>query len=261
MEAAGSTTSGRFSDRVAIVTGAASGIGAAVARKLASEGATVMGIDRGEQRLSAAMRALPHAIAHPADVTDHAALELGVTRLIEAFDRIDILVNNAGHSFYERLTDSTLEHWRQTQAVNVEAMYVLAKLVAPHMIRRRYGRIVNVGSVQAMAAQDLVGAYAASKGGVHAWTRSLAVDLAEYGILVNAVAPGAIHTQMSIVNGVDVKRTPEFRERYERQRRIPLGRAGEASEVADAIAFLCGEECTYITGHTLVVDGGLTVTF
>lgn len=251
----------RFADRVAVVTGAASGIGAAVTRTLAMEGACVFGIDRRNDHLQQVIGTLPNAIAHVADVTDHASIEEGIRMLADRHARIDILVNNAGLSHYGRIAESTLEQWRQTQAVNLEAMFVLAKLVSPYMIRQKYGRIVNVGSIQALSAQGIVGAYAASKGGVHAWSRSLAVDLAEYGILVNAVAPGAIHTEMSMVNGVDVKRTPEFRERYEQQRRIPLGRAGEAQEVANAIAFLCSEECSYITGHTLVVDGGLTITF
>lgn len=252
---------GHFAGRVALVTGASSGIGWATVEKLAREGAAVLAIARREQRLNELAQKWPSVIPFSCDVTDHARLETGIKAMVERFQRIDILVNNAGSSFYERMTETSLEHWRQTHAVNLEAMFVLAKLVAPHMIRRRYGRIVNVGSIQGIASQGIVGAYAATKGGIHAWTRSLAVDLAEYGILVNAVAPGAIHTEMSVVDGVDVKRTPEFEEWYQKRRRIPLARAGEASEVADAIAFLCGDECTYITGQTLVVDGGLTITF
>jgi len=252
---------GHLAGRVAIVTGASSGIGWATAEKLAREGAHVLAIARREARLRQLADQWPTVIPYAADVTDHAALAAGVHVLVDRFQRIDILVNNAGFSFYERITEATLEHWRQTHAVNLEAMFVLAKLVAPQMIRQRYGRIVNVGSIQGIASQGIVGAYAATKGGIHAWTRSLAVDLAEHGILVNAVAPGAIHTEMSVVDGVDVKRTPEFEEWYQKRRRIPLARAGEAREVADAVAFLCGDECTYITGQTLVVDGGLTITF
>ena len=154
-----------------------------------------------------------------------------------------------------------MEHWRHTQAVNLEAMYVLAKLVAPHMIARQYGRIVNISSVQAIAAEGNIGAYAASKGAINAWSRSLAVDLAEHGILVNVVAPGCIHTEMSIIDGVDETTTEEFQEWYVKRRRIPLARPGTSDEVANAIAFLCGDQCTYITGHVLVVDGGLTSTF
>jgi NAD(P)-dependent dehydrogenase (short-subunit alcohol dehydrogenase family) len=129
------------------------------------------------------------------------------------------------------------------------------------MVDRRYGRIVNVASTQALAAEAVTGAYAASKGAIAAWTRSLAVDLAEYGILVNCIAPGCTHTAMSNVNGVDETTTPDFQEWYVRRRKIPLARAADPAEIANAIYFLCGDQCTYITGHTLVVDGGLTITF
>jgi NAD(P)-dependent dehydrogenase (short-subunit alcohol dehydrogenase family) len=245
--------------QVALVTGAASGIGRAAALRLAREGAHVIVIDRQAQGLEEIRGERIHPFA--CDVTDHAALRRCVEETIENHDRIDILVNNAGFSFYERLADSTLEHWRKTFEVNLEGMYLLAKLVAPHMIRRKYGRIVNVSSIQAIAAEGVVGAYVASKGGVAAWTRSLAVDLAEYGILVNAVAPGVIHTPMSVINGVDETETEIFRKWYVEQRKIPLARAGTAQEVANVILFLSGDQCTYVTGHMLVVDGGLTITF
>jgi len=243
-----------FSSRVAIVTGAASGIGYASAQLLAERGATVIGIDR--------QKTMPPGIdPFVCDVIDHVGLEHCVNQTMKGHGRLDILINNAGFQYTAHHNQSTLEQWRHTQAVNLEAMYVLAKLVTPHMIESQYGRIVNVGSVQGIASGADVGAYAATKGGIHAWTRSLAFEMAEYGILVNAVAPGAIHTPMSVIDGVDVKRTDEFREWYERRRRIPLGRAGEVEEVAKSIAFLCGSECTYITGQVLVVDGGLTMTF
>lgn len=247
--------------RVAIVTGASSGIGWAAASRLARDGVRVVAIARRGDRLEQLQSAAPNVEPAPCDVTDHAALARIVSSTMERYERIDILVNNAGFSYYERLTDTSLEHWRQTQAVNLEAMFALAKLVVPHMITRNYGRIVNVSSIQALAAEPTVGAYAASKGAINAWTRSLAVDLAEHGILVNAVAPGCIHTEMSIINGVDETTTPAFQEWYVQRRRIPLARPGTGDEVANVIAFLCGDDCTYITGHTLVVDGGLTITF
>lgn len=247
--------------RVALVTGAASGIGRATATRLAGSGVRVVAIDRDLAGCEAA--ASSHELIEPfvCDVTDHGRLGACVDHCIAAHGRIDILANVAGIAFYERHTDSTLEHWRQTQAVNVEAMYVLAKLVAPHMIARGYGRIVNVSSTQAFAAEPVVGAYAASKGAINAWTRALAVDLAPHGILVNAVAPGCIHTGMSLVDGVDETESEAFQEWYVRNRKIPLARPGRAEEVADAIAFLASDRCSYITGHTLVVDGGLTITF
>ena len=248
-------------ERVAIVTGASSGIGQAAAERLARDGAVVIAIARRRERLEELQKTFPHIHPAPCDVTDHASLERIVAETAERFGRIDILVNNAGFSYYERIVDSSLEHWRQTQAVNLESMFVLTKLAVPHMIARRCGRIVNLSSVQAFASEPSVGAYAASKGAINAWSRSLAVDLAEHGILVNVVAPGCILTEMSVIDGVDETTTELFQEWYVKQRKIPLARPGTADEVANVIAFLCGDQCTYITGQTLVVDGGLTITF
>lgn len=248
-------------DRIAIVTGASSGIGEATARRFAQEGATVVTLARREERLAKLSEECPGVEPFPCDVSDHAGLERCVQQTIERHGRIDILVNNAGFSYYERCEESTLEHWRETMAVNLEAMYVLARLVVPQMIAQHYGRIVNVSSIQSLAADATVGAYAATKGGINAWSRCLAVDLAEHNILVNVVAPGCIHTEMSFVNGVDETQSEYFQEWYVRQRKIPLARPGSAEEVANAILFLSGDQCTYITGQVLVVDGGLTITF
>jgi len=248
-------------DRVAIITGASSGIGQAAAIRLATDGATVFAIARRQERLDELHNLQPSIIPAPCNVTDHKGLERIVSGAVKQFEKIDILINNAGFSYYERITESSLEHWRETQSVNLEAMYVLARLVTPHMCEKKYGRIVNISSTQAIAAEPTVGAYAASKGAINAWSRSLAVDLAEHGILVNVVAPGCTHTEMSIVDGVDETMTDEFRQWYVERRRIPLARPGTSEEVANAIAFLSGDQCTYITGHVLVVDGGLTITF
>ena len=253
--------SGTLENRVAIVTGASSGIGGATAVRFAREGATVVAVARRAERLSSLEEQFPTIKAFPCDVTDHGSLVQCVLQTIQQHGKIDILVNNAGFSYYERLVESTMEHWRHTMAVNIEAMYALTKLVVPQMIQRKYGRIVNVSSVQAIASEPTVGAYAAAKGGINAWSRSLAVDLAEHNILVNVVAPGCIHTEMSVIDGVDETTTPDFEEWYVKRRKIPLARAGEADEVASAILFLSGDQCTYITGQTLVVDGGLTITF
>jgi NAD(P)-dependent dehydrogenase (short-subunit alcohol dehydrogenase family) len=261
IDTGGDLTMIALTNRVAIVTGATSGIGLATAKRFAREGATVYAVGRRAHRLEELQKEYDTVRPVPCDVTDHARLEENVREIIAEKGKIDVLVNNAGFSYYERHQESSLDHWRQTQTVNIEAMYVLAKLVVPHMIERRYGRIVNVSSVQAIAAEPIVGAYAASKGAINAWSRALAVDLAEYGILVNVVAPGCTRTEMSVIDGVDETTTDYFQQWYVKERKIPLARAGTADEIANAILFLSGEECTYITGHTLVVDGGLTVTF
>jgi NAD(P)-dependent dehydrogenase (short-subunit alcohol dehydrogenase family) len=248
-------------NQTAVVTGAASGIGRATALHLAEQGARVAALDCDGAALAELARHNSQIKIFALDVTDHAALRACVESCAADWKQIDILVNVVGISYYERLTESTLEHWRNTQALNMEAMYVLAKEAAPHMIARGYGRIVNVSSTQAIATEPTVGAYAASKGAVAAWTRSLACDLAEHNILVNAVAPGCIRTAMSVIDGVDETTTDEFQEWYVKRRKIPLARAGRADEVAKVIAFLCGQDCSYITGQTIVVDGGLTITY
>lgn len=247
-------------NRVALVTGAASGIGHAVATRFAAEGAQVVAIDRDPAGLASFGTAGTIA-AFECDITDHLALQRAVDETLSRHGRIDVLVNNAGFSYYKLHVDSSLDEWRRTQAVNIEAMYALAKLVTPAMIAARYGRIVNLASTQAIAAEREISAYAASKGAVAAWTRALAVELAEHEILVNAVAPGCIHTPMCFINGVDMTKAPDFEEWYVRRRKIPLGRPGGAHELAAAVLFLSGDQCTYVTGHTLVVDGGLTITF
>lgn len=246
---------------VALVTGASSGIGHATARRFSDEGAVVIAVARRADRLQELSQDFPNVVPAPCDVADHDAMEQIVERTIEQYGRIDVLVNNAGFSFYERLVDSSLDHWRKTQAVNIEAMYMLTKFVVPHMIDKKYGRIVNVSSTQSIAAEPVVGAYAASKGAINAWTRSLAVDLAEYGVLVNVVAPGCTNTEMSVIDGVDETTTAYFQKWYVQERKIPLARPGAPEEIANAILFLSGDQCTYITGQTLVVDGGLTITF
>lgn len=252
---------GRLQDRVAIVTGAARGIGEGIARRFVDEGATVIGIDRNEDALAGVVASLSRFVAWTADLRDHGALEECVAQTRALYDSIDILVNNAAIAVYEQCIDMTVDQWRETQAVNLEAPYVLSALVARAMIDRGYGRIVNISSTQSIAVETQVSAYAASKGGINALTRSLAVELAPHGIVVNAIAPGVIHTPMSIVGGQDETETPLFREWYVRRRKIPLARPGLPAEIAAVAVFLGSEECSYVTGHVLVVDGGLTITF
>jgi len=247
----------KFKDKIVLVTGASSGIGQATAKSFIEQGATVFGFGRNMDGLEAVEGLLPC----PGDITNHAELENYIKYIIDKHGSIDVLVNNAGFSYYSRHAESSLEEWRKTMAVNLESYYVMAKLVVPSMTQKGSGRIVNVSSIQAIASEPSVGAYAASKGGIISWSRALAVDLAEYGILVNVVAPGCIRTGMSIINGIDETTTEYFQEWYVRQRKIPLARVGQPEEVAKAILFLSSDDCSYITGQTLVVDGGLTITF
>ena len=254
----------KLEGRVAIVTGAASGIGRAIAKELAREGARVAAIDLNP-RISTVCSVIEEeggkVRPYKLDITDQEAYRRSVEEVASENGKIDILVNNAAVEFYADILHDDLEHWRQTQAVNLEAVYWGAKLVAPHMVKQNWGRIISMASTQALAATAEQGAYVATKGAIISFTKSLAVELAPYGILANAIAPGCIHTPLSIVKGMDETRTESFQEWYIKGRKIPLGRPGEPEEIARVVVFLASEDSSYITGQTLVVDGGLTITF
>jgi NAD(P)-dependent dehydrogenase (short-subunit alcohol dehydrogenase family) len=253
---------GRLEDRVALVTGAGQGIGEAIARELAREGAWVGVIDiRRETAEQVAESLGGSARALVFDITDADAYSRAVEEVLAERGRIDILVNNAAVAFVAGVFEDTREQWDRTLEVNLEAMHWGAKLVAPAMARRGWGRIVNITSVHAYATDGRVGAYCASKGGIVALTQALAVELAPHGILVNAIAPGFVRTAMSMVDGVDETTTGEFAEWYVKRRKVPLARAAEPREIARAAVFLASEDCSYVTGATLVADGGLTITF
>ena len=250
--------------KVALITGAAQGIGAAIASEFAKEGAVVYAVDRGahvDEPCAKIRGSGGKAFGRQLDITNHKAYAELVSNIVEAQGRIDILVNNAAIVHYEELLGSSVEHWREIQAVNLEAQYMGCKLVAPHMIKGGWGRIVNIASTQAIATEATVGAYAASKGAIISFTKSLAVELAPFGINANAIAPGCIHTPMSIVNGVDETTTEYFQTWYVGKRKIPLARAGKPEEIARVAVFLASDDASYVTGHTLVADGGLTITF
>ena len=254
----------RLAGKVAMVTGAAQGIGAAIAGQFAKEGAVVYAVDRSahvEATCAQICEAGGKAFSGRLDITDHKAYSDLVSQIVEAQGGVDILVNNAAIAYYEDLVTSSLAHWREIHAVNLEAQYIGCKLVAPHMIKRGWGRIVNIASTQAIATEATVGAYAASKGAIVSFTKSLAVELAPFGINANAIAPGCIHTPMSIVNGVDETTTEYFQTWYVEKRKIPLARPGRPEEIARVAVFLASDDASYVTGHTLVADGGLTITF
>jgi NAD(P)-dependent dehydrogenase (short-subunit alcohol dehydrogenase family) len=254
----------RLAGKVAMVTGAAQGIGAAIAGQFAKEGAVVYAVDRSarvEPTCAQICESGGKAFSCQLDITDHKAYSDLVLQIVEAQGGVDILVNNAAIAYYEDLVTSSLAHWREIQAVNLEAQYIGCKLVAPHMIKSGWGRIVNIASTQAIATEATVGAYAASKGAIISFTKSLAVELAPFGINANAIAPGCIHTPMSIVNGVDETTTEYFQTWYVGKRKIPLARPGRPEEIARVAVFLASDDASYVTGHTLVADGGLTITF
>jgi NAD(P)-dependent dehydrogenase (short-subunit alcohol dehydrogenase family) len=248
-----------------LVTGAGQGLGQAIAAAMAAEGARLTLLDCNAETVAqaaGAIRARGHsAEGHAIDVTDAAAYGALVGNLADR-QGIDVLVNNAGiNPPAHTILEDRQEDWDRTIAVNLGAVWRGSKLVAPHMVRCGGGRIIHISSVQGFVASGRCGAYNAAKAGVIGLTKSMAVELAPQGILVNAVAPGFLRTPMSVVDGVDETETPEFRDWYVARGRIPLRRAGEPEDVAGSVVFLASPLCRWMTGQVLVVDGGMTATF
>jgi NAD(P)-dependent dehydrogenase (short-subunit alcohol dehydrogenase family) len=251
----------RLADRIAIITGAARGIGRAVALGFAREGASVVVADvrteLAEQTVAEIAAAGGRALAVEADVTSPADLDRLVATTVERFGRIDILHNNAGVSggpgdFFGYTPDD----WDRILGVNLKSPFFLSQKVARVMVDQgRGGRILNTASVAGfIAAARPTIPYDVSKAGLRQMTVSLAAHLAPHGITVNAIAPGTIETDFSAAV-VSPEQLAAYRDR--RRQQIPLGRLGQPGDLVGAAIFLCSDEAAYVTGHTLVVDGGL----
>jgi 3-oxoacyl-[acyl-carrier protein] reductase len=249
------------SDRVAVVTGAANGLGRAIAILLAREGARLVIGDIDpvglEQTATTIGSAGGVAVAVAGDLTEEKAAAELIERANDRFGQIDILVNNVGGSRNSRIWEMNVEDWDFVLRLNLRSTFLCTRAAVPHMMRRRYGRIVCISSgaregTPWTAYYQGGSAYSAAKAGVHGFVRDVALELAEHAINVNAVAPGPIDTEKF---GPGLKRLNETVE-YSPNRMTPLRRLGTPAEVAHAVLFLASEEASYITGHTLAVTGG-----
>lgn len=256
---------GLLTDQVALVTGAGQGLGATIAREFAAEGAIVALLERNRDSLEETQRAIEaaggRALSHELDITDYDRYADVVAAIVAETGRIDIQVNNAAIARYGTILTDTLEDWRAQITVNLEAVYMGTKLVVPHMVKRGYGRVISITSIQGFASSGDAGAYNAAKGGIIAYTNSMAVELAPYGIAANAIAPGFMRTQMSFIDGVDETTTDDFKTWYVDRRKVPMARTGLPEDISGAAVFLASDYCRYMTGQVLVVDGGLMSTF
>lgn len=239
---------------MAIVTGAAGGIGAAAARELAHEGALLLLTDADEERAHGLAQDLGEgadAFAH--DVTSEEQWQAVLALALETHGRVDVLLNNAGVFLAAPLTETSLEEFRRVMDINATGVFLGMRAVAPAMIEQRAGSIINVSSVAGLTGSPFLTAYAASKWAVRGMSKVAAKELAQSGVRVNSLHPGQIDTDM---NALQREKTPELIDRLIRG--IPLRRIGTPEEVAHAIAYLASDESVYVTGSELVVDGGVT---
>lgn len=242
----------RFTDRVAIITGGGSGIGAATAMRLASEGASVVLAGRTEAKLKATAEAIGgNARWRAADVSLPSDVDALVAFAVDCFGRLDVLVNNAGYGDrMGRVTEIDAAYWQRVLETNLSSVFHCSRAAIPHLARRR-GTIVNVASLSGVRGDYGSNAYNAAKAGVINLTRSLALEQAAAGIRVNCVSPGFILTPMQDA-------TPES-VRAMWAEAAPLGRNGQPEEIAAVIAFLASDEASFITGQNIVADGGVTI--
>lgn len=269
---------GRFDGKVALITGAASGIGAATARRFAREGARVVIADINEagakQVADEIARSGGTAIAVRADVADPREVEAMIARAVEAFGRLDVLHNNATLVEVGRIADLTLDGWNRTLAVNLTGTFLGMKAALPVMRQQGGGAIVNTASISGLSGDFGLAAYNAAKAGVVNLTRSAALEFARYRIRVNCICPGAIETPLlgSLLGNnapvphwiparglaratLTAEQQQRFRERLEKAH--PLGRLGSVEEIAAVACFLASDEASFITGAAIVADGGV----
>lgn len=242
-------------DKIALVTGAGRGIGIGIARKLAEEGASVVvHYNNSEEKAKEVVRGIEEkggkAAAVQANLEHHGEVRSLVEKTVNLYGGIDILVNNAAFSLKKDFFEITEEDWNAVVDANLKAVFFASQSAARSMKERGGGKIINISSVHSHASSPRYSVYAASKGGVNALTRGMAIELADYNINVNSVAPGVVEVERYLTN-------PEY-DRNAVGDRIPLGRVGMPEDIAEAVLFLASHAGDYITGQVLFVDGGQT---
>jgi NAD(P)-dependent dehydrogenase (short-subunit alcohol dehydrogenase family) len=243
-----------LTNRVAVVIGATSGIGKAIALGLADAGAAVVPTGRRKNLVDDAVREVEvrgrPSLAVASDVTDTGSINELAASVIERFGRVDILVNAAGITVRRPTVDVGDKEWNEIMNTNLTGMLRACRAFGPHMIEKRYGRVINIGSLTSLVALLEVTAYGASKAGVAALTKSLAIEWAPYGICVNAILPGVFRTALNegLLDGTERGR--------ELLLRTPMRRFGQPEELAGAAVFLASDAASFVTGHLLTVDGG-----
>ncbi|MEZ5653430.1 MAG: SDR family oxidoreductase [Burkholderiaceae bacterium] len=239
-------------EKVAIVTGAARGIGLATSRLLLDAGWRVAMIDRDAPELSSVAAGLSGALAVVCDVSIPDQVEAMVERVLDELGQVDALVNNAGVADFGPIEGVDFERWRTVMATNLDGVFLCSQ-AATEALKRTRGAIVNIGSISGLRASTLRVAYGTSKAAVIHLTKQQAAELGEYGIRVNCVSPGPVRTKLAIA-----VHSPEIIAAYHDA--IPLNRYGSEREIAEMIVFLCSDKAAYVTGQSIAVDGGFDAT-
>ncbi|MCY7396786.1 MAG: 3-oxoacyl-ACP reductase FabG [Nocardioides sp.] len=250
---------GRYDGRVAVVTGAARGIGFGTAARFADEGASVAIIDLDESAAAQAAATLPlvegaRAVGIGCDVRDAASAEAAIERVVAELGGIHVLVNNAGVTRDNLLFKMTEEDWDLVMGVHLKGTFLMTKAAQKHFVAQKYGKILNLSSVSALGNRGQAN-YSAAKMGVQGFTRTLGIELGPFGINANAIAPGFIATDMTDATAARLNMDVEEFRRLSAEAN-PVRRVGFPEDIAAAAAFLCSDEASYITGQTLYVDGG-----
>ncbi|SDK08980.1 3-oxoacyl-[acyl-carrier protein] reductase [Actinopolyspora mzabensis] len=248
----------QLSERVAVVTGAGRGIGAGIAEKLASDGATVAVVDLDESTCAETVRRITDAggsaLAVAADVTDSDSVERAFARIAEQLGTVGVLVNNAGVTKDNMLFKMSEQDWDAVMGVHLRGAFLCSKAAQQQMVPQRWGKIVNLSSVSALGNRGQAN-YSTAKAGVQGFTKTLAIELGPFGINVNAIAPGFIVSDMTAATAERLGMT--FEQLQEgAAAETPVRRVGQPADIANAVSFLTSEQSSFVTGQTLYVDGG-----